>query len=46
MPIPKEILSVERPRNTVVRATRKDGVFMVIERKGCRYDRGRRLPVN
>lgn len=47
MPIPKEILAVERPVNTVVVAYGKDrSRFAVRQRVGCRYVGGRRLPVN
>lgn len=47
MPIPKEILAVERPVNTVVVAYGKDrSRFAVRQRVGCRYAGGRRLPVN
>ena len=46
MPIPKEILAVERPKNTVVYAYGKNkDKFAVKERTGCRYDSGRRIPV-
>ncbi len=47
MPIPKEILAVERPKNTVVVMYGKDkNRFAVRERVGCTYDHGRRIPVN
>jgi len=47
MPIPEEILQVERPTNTVVYAygKRKDR-YGVRERTGCKYIGGRRVPVN
>ncbi len=46
MPIPKEILAVERPRNTIVYAYGKDkDKYAVKERVGCRYVGGRRVPV-
>lgn len=47
MPIPKEILAVERPRNTVVIAYGKDkSLYAVRQRVGCRNVGGRHLPVN
>ena len=47
MPIPKEILAVERPKNTVVIAYGKNkDRYAVRERLGCSYDNGRRLPKN
>ena len=47
MPIPKNILSVPRPKNTVVIAYGKDkGLYAVRQRIGCRNDNGRHLPVN
>ena len=47
MPIPQEILSVPRPRNTVVIAYGKDkSLYAVRQRIGCRNDNGRHLPVN
>jgi len=46
MPIPKEILSVERPKNTIVYAYGKNkDKYAVKKRTGCRYDNGRRIPV-
>ena len=46
MPIPKEILSVERPKNTIVYAYGKNkDKYAVKKRIGCRYDKGRRIPV-
>lgn len=46
MPIPKEILAVERPKNTVVYAYGKNkDKYAVKERTGCKYDNGRRIPV-
>lgn len=39
MPIPKEILSVERPKNTIVYAYGKNkDKYAVKKRIGCRYD--------
>ena len=47
MPIPKEILAVERPTNTVVIAYGKDkNHYGVRQRTGCRNDDGRHLPIN
>lgn len=47
MPIPKEILAVPRPQNTVVIAYGKDKhLYAVRQRVGCRNDNGRHLPVN
>lgn len=47
MPIPQEILSVPRPKNTVVIAYGKDkSLYAVRQRIGCRNDNGRHLPVN
>jgi len=47
MPIPKEILEVERPINTVVIAYGKDkNRYGVRQRIGCKNDGGRHLPVN
>ena len=46
MPIPKEILAVERPKNTIVYAYGKNkDKYAVKERTGCKYDSGRRIPV-
>lgn len=47
MPIPREILDVERPVNTVVIAYGKNkDRYAVRERVGCKYVDGRRVPVN
>ena len=47
MPIPKEILKVARPTNTVVIAYGKDkDHYGVRQRVGCKNDEGRHLPVN
>lgn len=47
MPIPKEVLAVERPKNTVVIAYGKDrDRYAVRKRVGCRNVGGRHLPVN
>jgi hypothetical protein len=46
MPIPKEILSVERPVNTVVHAYGKNkDRYSVLQRVGCKNVGGRHLPV-
>ena len=45
MPIPQDILSVPRPKNTVVIAYGKDkSLYAVRQRIGCRNDNGRHLP--
>jgi len=47
MPIPKEILAVERPKNSIVIAYGKNrDLYAVRARIGCRSDGDRRLPVN
>ena len=47
MPIPKAILAVKRPTNTVVIAYGKDkNLYAVRQRIGCKNDNGRHLPVN
>ena len=47
MPIPKEVLAVTRPKNTVVIAYGKDkNLYSVRQRVGCRNENGRHLPVN
>ena len=47
MPIPQEILAVERPRNTVVTVYGKNkDKYAVKQRKGCKYINGRRIPIN
>ena len=47
MPIPKEILSVKRPKNTIVIVYGKNkDRYAVRQRIGCRYDKGRNLPIN
>jgi len=47
MPVPGEILAVERPKNTVVVMYGKTkNLFAVRERVGCSYDHGRRIPIN
>jgi len=46
MPIPKEILAVKRPQNTVVYAYGKNkDKYSVKERTGCKYVDGRRIPI-
>lgn len=44
--IDENIKKIQRPKNTILKATKEPNVYMVIERIGCRYDHGRRLPVN
>jgi hypothetical protein len=47
MPIPKEILDIKRPTNTVVIAYGKDkNLFAVRQRVGCKNVGGRHIPVN
>jgi hypothetical protein len=47
MPIPREILDVPRPKNTVVIAYGSDKkLYAVRQRVGCRNVGGRHLPVN
>ena len=47
MTVPKEILAVERPKNTVVVPYGKNlDRYAVRERVGCRYKEGKRLPTN
>ncbi|MDX9810595.1 MAG: hypothetical protein RBT04_10640, partial [Sphaerochaetaceae bacterium] len=47
MPIPKEILAVERPRNSIVIVYGKNrDRYAVRARVGCRSDGSRRIPVN
>ena len=47
MPIPADILAVERPKNTVVIAYGKDkSLYAVRQRVGCKNVGGRHLPVN
>lgn len=47
MPIPKDILAVARPRNTVVIAYGKNkDRYAVRKRVGCRNVEGRHLPIN
>ena len=46
MPIPKEILAVPRPKNTVVIVYGKDkNLFAVRQRVGCKYVNGRHIPM-
>lgn len=44
--IDEEIRKIKRPTNTVLLPTKKENVYMVVERIGCKYDHGRRLPQN
>ena len=47
MPIPQDVLCVERPKNTVVIAYGKDKSFYAVrQRVGCRNVNGRHLPIN
>jgi len=47
MRVPPEILAVERPKNTVVCVYGKNNdKYSVRCRTGCKYDHGRRLPIN
>lgn len=47
MGVPKEILAIERPKNTVVVPYgRNKDYYAVRARVGCKYDGGRRLPIN
>ena len=47
MPIPEDILKVERPKNTIVIAYGKNkDHYAVRERVGCKYVNGRRVPIN
>lgn len=47
MPIPREILAVSRPKNTVViRYGKNKDLFAVRQRVGCRNVNGRHIPVN
>ena len=47
MPIPQNILAVERPVNTVVISYGKNNnLYAVRQRIGCKYVDGRRVPVN
>ena len=47
MPIPQHILSVKRPKNTVVTCYGKNkDHYAVRQRVGCKYDGGRHLPKN
>jgi len=47
MPIPREILAVSRPKNTVViRYGKNKDLFAVRQRVGCRNLNGRHIPVN
>lgn len=45
MPIPKEILTIERPKNTIVYVT-SVGNYGVKKRIGCKYVNGKNRPVN
>ena len=43
MPIPAEILAVERPKGTIVQ---KSGNKYYVIKRTSKYDKGRRVPVN
>ena len=46
MPIPKEILAVKRPANTVVTVYGKNkDQYGVRQRTGCKYENGKRIPI-
>ena len=44
MPIPADILAVDRPKNTIVKATRTPGVYSVIKRTSKRVE-GKKNPI-
>lgn len=44
MPIPSEILSIERPKNTIVKPTRTPGVYSVVKRTSKRIE-GKKNPM-
>lgn len=44
--IPENIRKIDRPKNTIVQATKHDNIFLVVQRVGCKYVNGRRIPVN
>ena len=44
MPIPSDILAIERPSNTIVKATRTPGVYSVVKRTSKRVE-GKKNPV-
>ena len=46
MPIPREILNVPRPKNTVVIAYGRGKKLYAVQRVGSRNVGGRHLPVN
>ncbi len=48
MKVPEEIRKIERPVNTYVVAykTQKGITYYVRSHKGCKYDKGRRLPIS
>lgn len=47
MPIPQDVLSIPRPRNTIVIAYGKNkNLYAVRQRVGCRRENGRNLPIN
>ena len=47
MKVPEEVRKVSRPANTIVVPYGKNhDRYAVRSRSGCRYDHGRRIPVN
>lgn len=44
--VPENIRKIPRPKNTIVQATKHENIYLVVQRVGCKYDNGRRLPVN
>lgn len=44
--IDEEIRNIERPKNTIVKSTKNSNIYMVIERVGCKYSNGKRIPIN
>ncbi len=44
--VPENIRKIDRPKNTIVQATKRDDIYLVVQRVGCKYVNGRRLPVN
>lgn len=44
--VPENIRKIERPKNTVLLPTKHENIYMVLQRIGCTYDKGRRLPKN
>lgn len=44
--IEAKIRKIWRPTNTILKATKNPNVYMVIERIGCKYVNGKRIPQN